>query len=1287
MSHYNDFSPEQNMEALHNMIRFNILPQQQYVAPSCQKQCTRPKETCVSSKDADEDGVLRIAIDPKQKVKETIEACQSCQSLGESISQAVHGSCVQILRICRDDGDERPLKILEFDFREQKISDAERIEKEVVDTRIKVLEDVMRGADPRTPIQVNKLPDTIKLKASPRGAGLKDGVKETGEQWEDGSKRRKLGVHEEVTITVNKGDEEMAKIKVQRKNGQSTKSLPPIKPVVLNQPRNRYAKQAGTVNMIPQPKSITIYDAPTNEDPTLRNPRQAWTAKTAPEGQGKGRTSQGGRASRYIGHPGNTNGVRYNTTPLSIDGEIPRHPDQTQQQSQIFIFVSDKDDESNTIGRIEPLDGLKGQLPQITSRDGVITPADDDGDDEEWETSVSTASCQQRPLIRKFKTEEQVLLNRDRVNTTLPNYESTIAAAREAAMKPGAFNLDPAMEMLRKQGEEIEADIESLKRQQRLAQDMEIDRLTSRRATSLPPVKFKTLQQEMAIPLAETLDELIETGAQNAPGFQPKSPGRGVPEHSISESIRVQNRLCKTPSESERHQLLIDAGSSTSASTESSPNASSGTRGTIFESQTDLIRATDQVGSAPQLSPPIQNLDSIGEHQQARKIPIPPGFEAQFINKSSNLESISTATLYQTTAQAEDINSPLNPTDFTSCESVSNLGNEDTSESSSESEEISTASKPSGNVEYNPPFKVPSTDFTIERSTSIKFDSSGTNDESMIRKWRFPEPPSGQIESPSTLKMVVEAQAPVIGFPRSAEPVEITPVDRPTEYKSEFYNSGCTRAAIPFPELLGLEYEAAIISSDHSSSEGLETRTSSGEGDESEEHEESEESEEGEEGEVSEEDYDSEEEKERMRLEKGKFKSEEYGDEVSYAWSGPTYFSSPEPAPKKEENEEAQFLRDMNAAIENSIMDFQANSIPEEDENGAGPAPKIWLEFTPSTNCVCGLCLSYPKPKPQLPISNTKAPQVQIDALAYRKPSQPTTQKQHLDLKRRGRKPASSASDDTVVTAVKLTEEQATEGSSWNERGLDMVKAARTEVERKWREQQAKLQKTEAAVKPKETNPKPKETADPGNKNETIATQPKVDFKAKKENNPQPVTKLAAKSGNVAQPEGKFPQIAQSPGEPMIPVVATRKTQRIRPGMTKADILKAIESVATNQQTQQTNKATGPSPHSTSPRISLLPQTPDFLKIKDSPEIVSAVKASVKSNANFVWVLLERYFSVAPYDDLNVEERDQMVVWFLRTMENRGEPIRTMKEPELIQKVMELFESLKSRNISEAELK
>ncbi|KAF3909926.1 hypothetical protein ABW20_dc0100077 [Dactylellina cionopaga] len=141
------------------------------------------------------------------------------------------------------------------------------------------------------------------------------------------------------------------------------------------------------------------------------------------------------------------------------------------------------------------------------------------------------------------------------------------------ALKMEETDIRPTLDFLRNEGDRVKSEIESLrKRQEKIQeQDRELDRLF--KANPQTTTKYKYLKNGETLPLAETLDELIDAGAQNAPVFAPTVVPSGKNKDSISNVIRISSQRCYQPSEQERLDWLASMESDTSSSTLSQENS------------------------------------------------------------------------------------------------------------------------------------------------------------------------------------------------------------------------------------------------------------------------------------------------------------------------------------------------------------------------------------------------------------------------------------------------------------------------------------------------------------------------------------------------------------------------------------------------------------------------------------------------------------------------------------------------------------------------------------------
>ncbi|EPS39492.1 hypothetical protein H072_6675 [Dactylellina haptotyla CBS 200.50] len=583
-----------------------------------QQLCTKATPQTYTAEDADENRILYLRIDPAKAADLIISSCGSCESMGSTVSKAVHGGCIELFRIqCDGDiGSNQRIRSIQLDLRPSKPSSSDKTSKAVPADRLRLLEARIQGND--YPETLNDYPETLSVtrsnnpiretNANALHAGslaLIKGIKAMADKYQNDISKQHVGAEEEVTAVgasplQTRGRQEAASTDTEIMSAVSTK------PVVLIQPRGRHHKQPSSVQMIPQPKRskkpkkakevlkisklignsiqvVSLFGSRTEKDQALRNPQVAWV-KT----QDNELTIAENRIESHQRPP--ISAYRF-----SNNGEIPSRREapwltpsdsrplatndpsvvrQNHVDGSIFILYSNEDEKPSPHHRSKAIIDSSVQTFNAANRVMEIPKPTDSEDD--WETSgTSTASGPNARRIHahKARAENAILLNRSAAELTEGRVEESIATAMEALKKEN-FNIQPTLDILGNRSHQVAAEIELLKKRQEKhqEQDREIDQFLQ---TPSPKNEKHTIPKSgESLPLAETLNDLIETRARKAPSFEPTIMQAKKQGRTAANVIPISSQRCRVPSEQERLDWLT-AMESSSSSTISRPSSAS----------------------------------------------------------------------------------------------------------------------------------------------------------------------------------------------------------------------------------------------------------------------------------------------------------------------------------------------------------------------------------------------------------------------------------------------------------------------------------------------------------------------------------------------------------------------------------------------------------------------------------------------------------------------------------------------------------------------------------------
>ncbi|KAK6338627.1 hypothetical protein TWF696_009438 [Orbilia brochopaga] len=499
-----------------------------------QQVCTQLQTPILTTDKTDETGILQVTIDIAKTARDSVSQCSSCDNIGDAIAKAVHGGCVEVFRIHSDESREghRPITKLELDLRPQEeATSSKSTSKEAESTRMERLEARMRGAEtpgPKSPIVGPKPDDADKSHTEIILKALTD-------CWDnDVAKRRRVAQEDEASVSSEDSDETEKASSPKKKENREPAS-PSKKPVALIQPRPRQSRQGSSIQMVPQPKkskdsskkkkkaalkitqifspiqAITIYDPPTDTDPTLRNPRAAW-AQTIPQSIADEltithRSSQSFPSQEPSGvspifdasaRPDPTIWVRQKENEQSG----PSRPHEAGRPN-IFILCSTEDEKASPHHRTDVLTTAQSQQSYDVSNslNSLRAPASDD-DQESSSASAVKSPIRTNSQLCPPKQDKTILLNRESIRKSQAQMEESITARIAALnMDTNVYNLDdkpnvePAMGVLRNDESEVAARLAKLFQQRQQIQDQqdkEVDQLTSSNNSLLNTPQFNT---------------------------------------------------------------------------------------------------------------------------------------------------------------------------------------------------------------------------------------------------------------------------------------------------------------------------------------------------------------------------------------------------------------------------------------------------------------------------------------------------------------------------------------------------------------------------------------------------------------------------------------------------------------------------------------------------------------------------------------------------------------------------------------------------------------------------
>ncbi|KAF3265085.1 hypothetical protein TWF217_002735 [Orbilia oligospora] len=601
-----------DIDRIHQILSTTLMSQKYAASFHQQQVCTQPSSRTYTFDDADEDGVINIAIDAEQRLKDFMESCNSCDTLGDQMSKIVHGQCIELFRVRCDEGEngERRIQGLELDLRQLKRPEVEQMIGDSQSARMKLLEARMRGTDSST---VTVEEDDVWLD-NDEGEGLGsvrllEGIQSIANKYQDqeGEKRRRLGVDQEVIVrpTAKAGEETNSKGSrdTEKNEDKSRASLLSTKAVLLTQPRNRNSKQGSSVQMKSKKKnkkknkerkednngieitriitpmeSITIYDAPTEGDLSLRNPQTAWAQRKGDEltiTQSDEQIPTSPHSFPAGNGESDISGLMYHNR-LNNEREKYRNlysvqPLRENPRTNVFILYSTDDEKASPHHRMDIFSKPATENNFPTPMMGSVKPIDPDDVFEENEMPIS--SLQGISSDREHGDREQpgTLIIPPNSTLTHEDMDNDVATAMEALQLKdgGAGNLDleATLDVLRRDQERVSAEINRLLEVQEKTrdQDREVDRLL--RESSMPSVKYTIMEPGQQFSLSQALDDLIDLGSQNAPNFEPQSPGEQVDGQISSTPLYIPSDGCKLPTQQQKQEWLDSIASSSTSTT------------------------------------------------------------------------------------------------------------------------------------------------------------------------------------------------------------------------------------------------------------------------------------------------------------------------------------------------------------------------------------------------------------------------------------------------------------------------------------------------------------------------------------------------------------------------------------------------------------------------------------------------------------------------------------------------------------------------------------------------
>ncbi|RVD89080.1 uncharacterized protein DFL_000102 [Arthrobotrys flagrans] len=614
------FDSNTGIERIQQILSTTLMSQN-YATPFYHQQvCTQPTSRTYTFDDADEDGIVHIAIDAEQRLKDVMESCNSCETLGDKMSKIVHGQCVELFRIRCDEGEngERQIQGLELDLRRIKRPEVRQVISDSQSARMKLLEARMRGTDSSMPLAEE---DNLWVEDDGEedlgGIKLLQGIKSIADKYQDqeDEKRRRLGPDEEVSIKsgIKTGEEAKARESknLEKKDGKFRALSLAAKAISLIQPRNRTSKQGSSIQMMPQPKkskknrkkknkekkeddkaveitrvltpiqSITVYDAPTEGDLSLHNPQTAWAQRQGDELTITQRNEQlpSGPQNILSVNSGNViSGLMYGNR---VDNEREKYRNIYSVQppcemplerprTNVFVLYSTEDEQPSQRHRPDifaaPVNENVAPMP-IMGSVKLIGPNDVIDSKE-----VVISGLQDTIGAQEGEDSEGrgTLVNQYNVPRTHEEMDNEVAVAMEVLkLEDGSasnLDLEATLDVLRNK-ERVSAEIKCLSEVQERArgQDREVDRLLAE--SNIPAIKYKATEPGQQFSLSWILDDLVEVGAQNAPSFEPKSPEQASYGQIASVLLYMPLEGCQQPTQQRKKEWLGSIASLSTSTT------------------------------------------------------------------------------------------------------------------------------------------------------------------------------------------------------------------------------------------------------------------------------------------------------------------------------------------------------------------------------------------------------------------------------------------------------------------------------------------------------------------------------------------------------------------------------------------------------------------------------------------------------------------------------------------------------------------------------------------------
>ncbi|KAJ6258318.1 hypothetical protein Dda_6358 [Drechslerella dactyloides] len=562
-------------EALQQLLASNIIHQRFSITSLGQRQqvCTQPQTPVFTTEGADEKGVLPVIIDAAKSVKDRISQCSSCDNIGDAIAQAVHGGCVELFRIHSNQNapGNRRIETLELDLRPSKdVTSNNSNSKEPQSDRMELLEARMRGSEQSTPSSSPTSSRSTSNQDAQRSETQRI-IKAMANRWEESlAKRRRVTEDDDASLSSEDTDETEKASSPKRSRSAKKKKKAAIKIAKLFSPI----------------QAITIYDPPTDTDPTLRNPRAAW-AQTIPQSLANELTITQRSSGVLLNQSESSNRISTiydSATPSWMRVHDDREGRLENGHSELYnagrpnalILRSMEDEKASPHHRTEG-EGLSAfQLQELSDCPNPfgsrLLAESNDGYD--VSPSAASTSMSGRSQYRAVKKERAILLNRESVESRQSRMEESVTA-RIRALKLDdnvnnlheEFDVEPTIDVLRKDESLVTARIEMLRnlQQTKEEEDQDFDELMEPDISDFSAMIERAFQRTGSVTL-ENADERFRAHVQRAFSY-PDIPPPELTEDSFSDPLQVESSLCYQPTEIERLKLFRDLGSSSSSAT------------------------------------------------------------------------------------------------------------------------------------------------------------------------------------------------------------------------------------------------------------------------------------------------------------------------------------------------------------------------------------------------------------------------------------------------------------------------------------------------------------------------------------------------------------------------------------------------------------------------------------------------------------------------------------------------------------------------------------------------